>query len=240
MTTLTKIIVTSILSMLMFSCNFNIGTGVSGNGIVKSTERTLEGDFNTIEVSRGLDVYITQSDSESLKVQADENLHDIIKTIVENNTLKIYANENISYAASKKVFVSFNSISKLSASSGSDMFSTNTITVNDLELSTESGSDMTLDINVQSLRCDSSSGSDLKLTGKTESFYANASSGSDIKAGDLVSTIAEAKASSGSDITLNTTKELTANASSGGDIKYYGNPEKVNKSDNVSGSVNKQ
>ncbi len=47
----------------------------------------------------------------------------------------------------------------------------------------------------------------------------------------------EVKATSGADITVNTSKELTARATSGGDVKYYGNPEKVDKSDSSSGSI---
>ena len=44
----------------------------------------------------------------------------------------------------------------------------------------------------------------------------------------------------GADITLNTSDELYAKASSGGDIKYYGNPEKITKKDGVSGNIRKQ
>ncbi len=102
MTTLTKILVSIVLGLLLFSCNFdfNINSGVRGNGNVTTVDRELNGDFDEIKVSRGLDVYLTQSNIESLSVQADENLHDIIMTKIEGNVLKIYADENISYSKS--------------------------------------------------------------------------------------------------------------------------------------------
>ena len=242
MTTLTKIIVSNVLAMLMLSCNMNLnlGPGVSGDGNVVTDQRALNGSFNQIEVSRGLDVYLTQNDSESIEVEADENLQEIIITEVKNNVLKIYADENIRRSESKKVFVNFKSVSRISSSSGSDVFSTNTITAQDLELSTSSGSDMELNIDTETVSCDSSSGSDLKLSGKTNKLYAEASSGSDIKAGNLTAISSQVKASSGADVTVNTSKELIAKASSGGDIKYYGNPEKVEKSDGASGSIRQQ
>lgn len=242
MTTVTKIIVSIILAMLMLSCDLgiNIGPGVSGNGNVVSDERRLNDTFDKIEVSRGLDVYLTQGETESIKVEADENLQEIIVTEVKGNVLKIYADENIRRSKSKKVYVTFRSVSSISSSSGSDVNSTNTINADDLELSTSSGSGMELDINAEKVSCDSSSGSDLKLSGKTNKLYAEASSGSDIKAGDLTAFSSEVKASSGADITINTSNELVAKASSGGDIRYYGNPEKVQKSDGVSGSIRKQ
>ena len=224
------------------SCQFNsnFGFGVKGNGNVETQERQINDNFNEIRVSRGLDVYLTQSDNVSIEVQADENLHDIIMTEVENNILRIYADENINYAASKKVMVSFKDINKISSSSGSDVYSTNTIITESLELSTSSGSDMELEVDTKVIDCNSSSGSDLRLSGKTDMLYADASSGSDIKASNLKSNNCEARASSGADITVNTSKELYAKASSGGDIKYYGNPEKISKKDGASGSIKKQ
>lgn len=242
MTTISKIITTLIMALLLVSCQFNsdFGFGVRGNGDVETIERSISEDFNEIRISRGLDVYLTQSDEVSLQVEADENLHDIITTEVENGVLRITTEENISYSKSKKVMLSFKDISKIKATSGSDVYSTNTIVADVLELSTTSGSDMELDIETQAVDCSSTSGSDLRVSGTTNKLYASATSGSDIKAGNLKAKISEARATSGADITLNTTEELYAKASSGGDIKYYGNPEKITKKDGVSGSIRKQ
>ncbi|WP_456440703.1 head GIN domain-containing protein, partial [Psychroserpens sp.] len=240
MTTLTKLIVTALLGVLLTSCNFDFNMGVKGNGNVTTTDRELNGDFNAIEVSRGLDVYLTQGETEGIRVQADENLQDIIMVEVENGVLTIYADENISSAASKKIMVNFKNIDRISASSGSDVVSTTIITANELKIHTSSGSDVELEVEVESLICESSSGSDIKLSGTTNTFRADATSGSDIKAAKLKAIKTTAQANSGADITVNTSKELTANASSGGDIKYYGNPEKVEKSDGPSGSIRKQ
>ena len=240
MTTLTKLIVTALLGVLLTSCNFDFNMGVKGNGDVTTTDRELNGDFNAIEVSRGLDVYLTQGETEGIRVQADENLQDIIMVEVENGVLNIYADENISSSASKKVMVNFKNINRISTSSGSDVVSTTIITANELEIYTSSGSDVELEVEVENLICESSSGSDIKLSGTTNTFRADATSGSDIKAAKLKAIKTTAQANSGADITVNTSKELTANASSGGDIKYYGNPEKVEKSDGPSGSIRKQ
>jgi hypothetical protein len=241
MTTISKFITAIIASLLLVSCNFDFGTGfgVRGNGNVETAERILNEDFSEIKVSRGMDVYLTQSDNVTLSVEADENLHDIIVTEVKDGVLRITTEENISYSKSKKVMLSFKDISKITATSGSDVYSTNTFVVDNLELSTTSGSDMELDLNAQTVDCSSTSGSDLRLSGTTNKLIASATSGSDIKAGNLKAKISEARATSGSDITINTSEELYAKATSGADITYYGNPEKVTKKDGVSGSVRK-
>ncbi len=242
MSTLAKIIVATAMSMLMLSCNFdaNFNFGVKGNGNVTTTERTVDGIFNEIQVSKGLDVYITQGSSRHLSVEADDNLQDIITTTIKDNVLVISTSKNISYASSRKINVTASEISKIKASSGSDVYGTNTINADTLELTTSSGSDIELSINVNTLICKASSGSDIKLSGNAIHLTAQASSGSDIKAGNLITEISNVKASSGSDITINTSKELTAKASSGGDIKYYGNPEKIEKTDTASGNIRAQ
>lgn len=239
MSTLTKIMASIILAILMMSCNFdgNFGTGVNGNGNVITKERPLNDSFHSVKISRGLDVYLTQSDTESLSVEADENLQDIITTTIENNVLIITASENIGRSSSKKIMLHFNNISAIKATSGSDVVSTNTIRVSDLELNSTSGSDMELSIDAESVNCHSTSGSDIELKGKTDNFIAEATSGSSIEAENLNTQNAQVKASSGASIRVNTSKKLTANASSGGDIRYSGNPEILKTSDGVSGSI---
>ncbi|OEK05998.1 hypothetical protein A8C32_19400 [Flavivirga aquatica] len=242
MTTLIKIIIASILSLTLFSCNFdiNFNPGVKGNGNVVTEERTINEPFTSIKATEGLDVYLTQSENESINVEADENLQDIIITEVINGVLKIHTKQSIGKSVSQKVRISFNTISSITSTSGSDVYSTNTITVENLDIKSTSGSDMKLDVNTSLLNCKSTSGSDLRLSGKTLKLIAEATSGSNIKAADLKAESSQVKATSGADITVNTSKELTAKASSGGDIKYYGNPEKVNTNNNVSGSIKRK
>ena len=239
MSTLVRVVITSILGIIMLSCNFSMdfGPGVDGDRNVVTMDRDISSDFESIKVSQGLDLYITQSNDVSLSVEADENLHDLIMTEVENGVLRIYTSENIRRAASRKINLSISDISAIKATSGSDVFSTNTIDVDQLELNCTSGADMELDVKTNTLNAHSTSGSDIKLSGTTRLLVAEATSGSDIKASNLKAETSKVKATSGADISVNTSKELTARATSGADIRYSGNPEKVNKSDSSSGSV---
>jgi hypothetical protein len=241
MSTLAKIIVSALISLTLLSCvNINFGPGVDGNGNVVSADREIGDNFDAIEVSRGIDLYLLQSDQPGITVEADENLHDIIITEVENNTLKIYADDNIRNSKKQAVYLNFKEIASIVATSGADVYGKNEITAESLSLSTTSGADMQLAVRTNRLFCEANSGSDLQIEGTTDYLKAEASSGSDIKAQKLMAQKCVAKASSGADIAVNTSSELIAKASSGGDIRYYGNPKKVDKSDNVSGSVSKQ
>ena len=189
----------------MLSCNFsmNLGEGVSGNGNVVTADRNISSDFNQIKVSQGLDLYITQSNDVSLSIEADENLHDLIMTDVENNILRIYSSENIKRASSKKIMLNINDISSIKATSGSNVYSTNTIKEDDLELASTSGANIKLDVKTQTLDCRSTSGSNIILRGSTNTLIAAATSGSNVKAEQLKAETSEVKATSGANISIN-------------------------------------
>ena len=242
MTTLIRIVVTSILSLLLFSCNFNMNwnSGVKGNGNVVMETRTVNSSFSKIKASEGLSVYLTQGSSEGITVEADENLQELIITEVMDGVLKIHCKEQIGKASSKKVNVNFKSISGITSTSGSSVHATNVITTDNLKLKSSSGSSMRVKVNTNDLTCDSSSGSSLKVSGNTISLTAEASSGSTIKAGDLKAESSEASASSGANLTVNTSKALIAKASSGASVKYYGNPEMLDTDKSSGGSVSQR
>ncbi len=241
MTTLIRIVVTSILSLLMFSCiNMNWSTGVTGNGNVVMETREVTEPFSKIKATEGLRVYLTQGNSEGITVEADENLQELILTEIKDGTLKIHCKEQIGKATSKKINVNFKSITNLTSTSGSSVQSTNTIESDQLILKSSSGSSMRVKVNANNLTCDSSSGSSLKVSGETISLTAEASSGSNIKAGDLKAESSEVSASSGANLTVNTSKALIARASSGAGVSYYGNPEMIDADKSSGGSIRKR
>ena len=80
-------------------------------------------------------------------------------------------------------------IEKSKLSSGSEVFSTNTLKVPSLDLSTSSGSEMELSIETSIISSSSSSGSELTLEGNTKEFVGKLLSGSQLNASKLISSI---------------------------------------------------
>jgi len=240
MTTFTKYIVALVISLLMMSCIFDSSliSGIEGNGNLITQERPID-NFNQIKVSRGLQVYLTQSENLKLVVEADENLHDIIMTKVQNKILHIYADENIRSSKAKKVMVNFNTLENLKITSGSHILGMNNFKLENIAIDASSGGQIDVEIDAKVIECDASSGSLIKLTGSANTFYADASSGSSIRANDLQTKISNVEASSGANIRVNSSDELVAKATSGANVKYYGNPIKLTKKNGVSGSINK-
>jgi len=211
--------------------------GVRGNGNVVTDQRKISNDFVRVELSRGLELHLTQSSELSLRVEADENLQELITTEVKDGVLTITSQRNIWQAGSKKVHLSVDNLNQIDASSGSEVYTVNTFTGEALRLNMSSGATARMDLAVEDLSCESSSGSDIRLTGKAVNFTASSSSGSDIKAQELEAENCSASASSGSDIKVHVTGEFQGSASSGSDIQFQGSPKVVNKDSNSGGSV---
>jgi hypothetical protein len=240
MITIARIIAIAILSILMSSCDFSFGSGIAGNRNVVTEEREADESFTIIKASEGLDVYITQSETAAIEVEADENVIGLIATDIDGNTLRIHTEKNIGRCKAKKVHVSVPNIEKIVSTSGADVFSTAPIVTDRLEVRSNSGADVKIEVEADNVSCSTSSGADIRIAGSANSLVADASSGSDIRAKELIVKDCNASASSGADVIVHVTEKLTASSSSGGDVSYYGNPPTVTKNKSVSGGVHKK
>ena len=74
-------------------------------------------------------MYLTQGSKNKISVEADENLQEIIITEVKEAVLKIYVEKNIWRAKARKVYVTIETLEAISATSGSDVYTKETIKV---------------------------------------------------------------------------------------------------------------
>ena len=237
MTTLARITIGLLIALFSSSCAFdlNFGSGKKGNGIVAEESREITEEFTAVLASEGLDVFVTQASDFTIRVEADENVIDLIATDIENGRLRIHTIEDIG-RATKKVYVSLPEINSLEGSGGADLIAQNVIKMDKINLEATSGADLNVELVVDKVDADASSGADIRITGEAATLIADASSGSDIKARNLITKNCTANASSGSDIRVHVTESLVADASSGADISYSGDAS-VKKNKSSSGSV---
>ena len=226
------------LVIILSSCIF-IGPSRKGNGHVVEQNRKVS-SFDKIKVSRGMNVYISQGNEIRVVVKADENLLNIIRTEVDNHTLKVTTSENIRRASSKKVFVTVPEISEITSVAGSNVFSENVLHTKQLGITSSAGSNIKLEIDTGELNASASAGSNIKLEGISKSFTGKASSGANIKAEELTTAGCSARVSSGANIFITVTENLEAHASSGGNIIYFGQPKSTDTESSSGGNVVKR
>lgn len=236
----TRLLISMLMVFAIHSCTVGqIKPRVTGSGKVITKERKAS-YFNAVKVSSGIDVYITQGDKESITVEADDNLHEYIRTEIKNNTLKVYSDANIRKAKAKKVHITIKDVEKIYVSSAGDVFGENTIKTDKLYLSASSAGDIKLVIEVNILNCDISSSGDIRLEGTADELKADLSSAGDLNAYDLKTRLATVSTSSAGDAKIFVTEKLKADASSAGDIYFMGNPKQVDGHSSSAGGIHKK
>ena len=79
------------LVLLLFSTTFLFAQKIEkikGSGIIKIASKEIE-SFNSIEVEDNFTIDLEKGETSGLKIEADDNLHDVITTVVKNNVLVI-------------------------------------------------------------------------------------------------------------------------------------------------------
>lgn len=207
-------------------------------------DRTVS-DFNGLSVSSGIDVYLTQGNSEKLTLAVKGFEEDEVKSEVKNGVLRLYVDRrgmgwNFGRNTYVKAYLTFKQLSNLQASGGADIFGEGTLSFNDLNLQASGGADVKLTLKANRINADASGGADATLEGSARALNANGSGGADLDARKLVVETCNANSSGGSDVYVNASKELTMKASGGSDIYYYGSARVIAKSESGGSDITRR
>ena len=190
--------------------------GISGNGNVLEETRDISG-FTGVKVSSGIDVYLSQGNSFEVRVEADENLQEVIVTEKEGNIL-IVKTERVSIrnAKSKKVHVTLPDLKEIKISSAGDL---------------------RLEVDAQRIDLDISSSGDADIDGTADEFNVSLSSAGDLNAFDLIAANVDVDVSSAGNASVHATDEISMNASSAGNINYRGDARVIHSQSSSAGNI---
>jgi Putative auto-transporter adhesin, head GIN domain len=206
--------------------------------------REITKSFNSIKISSGIDLFLSQSDNEAVAVSASENKYkEEIKTVVENNTLRIYYFGSRNWNKDKKklrVYVSFKNLESIDASAACDVQVAGVIKVPSLLINMSGASGFKGAVDVTNLKIDLSGASDVTIKGIAASVRIESSGASDVSGYDLITDFCTAKVSGASDVNITVNKELNASASGASDISYKGDAVIKDKHTSGASSVGKK
>jgi hypothetical protein len=212
---------------------------VSSLSFAQQSEVRVLGSFTGVKSAEAIDVYLKKGEKESVRVEATGvRLSDVL-TEVSGSYLKIHMLKGSYRNVDVKVYVTYVTLNKISASSASNVFSDGIIRSSSLDVSVSSAASVELSIEAESSLIETSSAGDATLEGKVKRLEVEASSAGEIDAYELECEMVEAGASSAGSIKVNVTRQLDAHASSGGSIRYRGSPAKTNTDSSSGGSVKK-
>lgn len=238
-----KAIAVTLIVAITASCSAQGGKGIKGNGDKVTIERSA-GDYDAIAVSGWFNVDLVNGKEGQLSLEGESNLLEYIVTEVKNGKLIIKTENNVNLKPSDwsngiRITVPVESISAISLSGSGDIMGKTTIKTDDLETNMSGSGDITLDVDANTLDASMSGSGDITFSGTTTDFTATISGSGDIKAFDLEADNVKATVSGSADIKVTANKMLEARVSGSGDIRYRGNPERLDTKTSGSGDISK-
>ncbi len=224
------------LASFLFSCNLesqNWGTGVKGQG-PKVTKNLELSDFDGLALTINGDVYLRQGNQQSVKVEAQQNILDLMSTEVKDGVWKIKFDKNVGNHEGVKIWVTIPSLTQATVSGSGSIKGENTFTgVGDLQLAISGSGNIKLDANSNALDVAISGSGGMNLGGSTGKCEIGISGSGDVSAFDLQTSSCSVRISGSGDASVNVNENLDVAIAGSGDVYYKGNARVKSK---ISGS----
>ena len=141
---------------------------IKGSKIVTIAQKEI-GDFDSIEVNDNIEVYLDRGEKQELKIEADDNLHDIIVFDVNSKTLRINTSKTATNYKKLIVRVTYtNELQKITARNNSIVNAIQEIQLDDIAFESFDNAKLNLNVNSNnfSLKSDDKSKTELNLKSK--------------------------------------------------------------------------
>jgi hypothetical protein len=225
--------------MLMFNNGENfMGPGERGSGNVISETRKVSG-FDAVSISYPAEIMIKQGSSESLKIEAEDNLMPNLKTEVKGGTLEIFykrdGNKHVNPTKTVKITIVVKDLSNVDFTSAGDL-TIDGLKTNGLDVSLSGAGNLNLNkITVKTLGVSLSGAGSLNASGTADDLSLDISGFGDFKGKELHSQDARVQISGAGSATTWVDNNLDAQISGAGSIGYYGSASVTKQISGVGG-----
>jgi hypothetical protein len=232
--------------------------GVRGSGSIASEMREVR-DFTRIAVIGSGTVRLEQTGTESLAVEAEDNILPLLVTTVENGTLKLATKGGVNIYPTRPIVyhVTATRIDSLDIS-GSGSIETGTLKAESLTVRISGSGNFRADaidttklvarisgsggvrvgrVEARQLKCNISGSGNVRLAGRGDEVELDISGSGSMHAADLQCRNADVAIAGSGNATIHATETLTANVSGSGSVRYRGKPGALNTHFSGSGSV---
>ena len=228
------------LLLALAACDTNTPAGqLVGSGRLVSETRAVSGVTGVTLTLDGA-LTITQGDTESLVVEAEDNILPIIKTTVTNGMLTIGTDPAVTSFRTTKPMSYRLSVKTLNAITltASGTAKASTLNTTDLRLTVNGSAGIKIDqLSAQAVHVTGSGSGDIALAGKVTTQEITLSGSGSYQAARLTCDSATAQLSGSGGATIVVGKTLEAHLTGSGNLTYAGSPAKVTQTATGSGRV---
>ncbi|RYG51885.1 MAG: DUF2807 domain-containing protein, partial [Chitinophagaceae bacterium] len=199
----------------------NIKIVGSGNVI---TRDVAVNPFSQLHISGVFNVVLSQGDKEALKIEAEDNLQELI--LVENGEsgLNLSMKKHVNIKSDKKltVYITFKKIKLLDISTVGNVTSKGTLSFDDLALNNKSVGNVELNLSAHSLNLENKSVGNLELEGKADNAVVKNKSVGNFRAASFVVQTMDIDNNGIGNADVNAEKNLKLRSSGLGKVKNKG------------------
>jgi Putative auto-transporter adhesin, head GIN domain len=199
-------------------------TAILGSGNVVSESRNVSG-FTEVALESIGDLAIQQTGSESLTIEAEDNIIPKLKTEVKDNRLTISIEPNTSIQATKPISYKL-SVKDLNALelSGSGSIDAENINTNNLAVTNRGSGDVAANVDINNLKIAQGGSGEVKMRGKADTQDSDISGSGTYQAENLQSKEAKIVANGAGEASINASDKLDVRINGSGSVEYIGNP----------------
>lgn len=167
--------------------NDKVKSKIEGSGKVVTKEVTVN-SFDELNVNGVFNVLLTQGNSESVKIEADDNLQELFEVKNDGSKLNIGMKKDVNYNSKTKikVYITFRKLKNMDLKTAGNVSSDNDLKFDDLTINNKSVGAVDLKLTAQKLDINNKSVGNLKLNGKADNVVIKNKGVGSVQASDFV------------------------------------------------------
>ncbi|WBL27081.1 GIN domain-containing protein [Zunongwangia sp. HGR-M22] len=170
------------ISLLLFLATFISQAQVVGNRNVVNKKRNLD-NFTEIHITGEFEVSLARGNSAFAEVEADENLHDLIRTDVVDGVLFIKPAKKIKRSKRQEIKVEFpETITKITLEEDAELDASKGLNLSNVEIETMGKSKLFLTLNATNFKLKNGEDAQIELNLEAKEAYFQLNGSSKIKA----------------------------------------------------------
>ena len=213
-----------IIPLFFSACNYK---RVTGNGNVVTETREIR-DAHRIRLAGSMDVEITQGNTVSVKVEADENLQQYIITRMRDGYLDIRQKDNININTSSaiKVYITTDRLDQIRLTGSGNITGMSKFTGSDkLDIDILGSGNVAMEVNTPSVEAEISGSGSITLAGETRDQKVSINGAGNYTADALKAEQVRVNIAGSGDVRVFADALLDINIAGGGSIYYKGSPQ---------------
>jgi len=241
MKTIIRLLALTVFVCLWTSCgtSSNFVNCIEGSGKIITENRAVEA-FDSVRIAGSANVFVTQDTKASLRVEADDNIMEKVRTTVDGNTLVIETDGGCFKNVKLNIYASMVDVKRLEITGSGAIENKSPIKTDSLDVVITGAGDAKLNANAKTVNAELKGSGDITLYGKAETLNLSKSGSGDIHASNFLAQKSFVTSSGSGDCEVNATEQLDLKNSGSGDIYYTSNPPQLNVSNTGSGKISKR